>query len=725
MASSNTQPSSRRRFLKRAAIVLGGTVVTAYLGRNTIRRFSAQTAESLDLPSILTNFDPEFWFEVKPDNTVLMKSPKVEMGQGIFTGFALLAAEELEIPFERVRVEHATTRNGAIDVLGTNGSSSTLSMHKSIREVAATLREMLRLAAAKKWGVAVENVKNTEGVFSTGDKRMTYAEVVATTQEWKIPKTPKLKPASDWQQIGRSVQRIDIPTKVMGTAQYTIDAKMPDMLYAVRVQSPYINGTIASIDVSEAEKSPNVVKVIREKELVAVVAKSRFAAESAAQKVKIEWNVPKKWQQSDIEKQMTVGNGTRVNLQDDGNAEKIVTQPNGRLYRQEYRTPMAVHAPMEPHGTLAKVDNDQATIIAGTQKPGLLVYEISNAVDVKMKNVDIQTPFLGGGFGGKMFISNALETAQIAKIVGKPVKMIATREQEFQNSKYRPNTHHVLSAKIGEGNKIEAIVHNQATSDMTFHNYYKPLSGVNLAMMGGDFISAGHGGLIYYDNIPNISSSMWHNDMPYEVVFWRGVGVFDNAFAMESFFNELAHETGKDPIAMRLELLSDKGELNPRFKKVLEAARNKGGWLTPKPVGIGRGMAIANDRKSIAATVVEVAIENGQIRVKKATQILDAGKAVNPEGIKQQIESCTMMGISAALYEEVKIEDSQISASNYHAYPMATLADTPIIETVILENTTEIYGAGEPSIAPVAPAIAAALFDLTGKRLRNLPFKLG
>jgi isoquinoline 1-oxidoreductase subunit beta len=722
MTEEKKKGSTRRTFLKRSAIVLGTTIVGTYLGRSPIRRFIAQNAEATDLPSIINNFKPDFWFSVLPDNTILMKSPKIEMGQGILTGFAQLAAEELEIPYDRIKVEHHSTGSGVVDALGTGGSNSTLSLYEPIREVAATMREMLKTAAANIWGVTVDKVQNTEGVLSVGINSLTYAEVVAKTKEWKIPKLPALKPENQFKYVGKSVKRVDLVPKVMGTAAFTIDKTLPNMLHAVRLECPYIDGKIKTIDTSEAEKSPDVVKVVRDGELVAVVAKTRFAATRAIDAIKVEWDVPKKWQQADIEALVTVGKGNKVNVQKDGSAKSII-ESGGNIFKQEYRTPMAAHAPMEPNGTVAHVEGDKATVITGTQMPGALWYTAAWTLDIDRDKLDIQVPYLGGGFGRKSYKGNTVETVKIAKAVGKPVKMIFTREQEFQNSMYRPNTHHVLQAKINNNGQIEAITHDQATPDMALRNMMQGNSaGLNL--MGADFISAGHGSLVYYDGIPNIATTVWHTDMPYLTGIWRSVGIFPNIFAIETFINELAHKMGKDPIALRLELFSGDGKLNPRFKKVLETARDSSGWNTPKAAGIGRGMAIGNDRKSIAATVVEVALENGQIRVKKATQVLDAGKAINPEGIKQQMEGCVMMGISAALYEEIQIKDGQIGATNYHEYPMATLTDTPDIQCVIIENAPEPYGVGEPPLAPVAPAIAAAIFDLTGQWLRRLPLKL-
>ena len=303
--------------------------------------------------------------------------------------------------------------------------------------------------------------------------------------------------------------------------------------------------------------------------------------------------------------------------------------------------------------------------------------------------------------------------------MGKPIHLFNTREQEFLNGFYRPQTHHVLEAKINKDNEIEAITHNQATPDQVL----APMGNMGYLLLGADFPIAGHGASILY-NIEHKSATLWQNKLPIPTGIWRGVGMFPNTFAVESFMNELAHKTGKDPLAMRIKLLSGKAEINQRYQKVLETLADKSGWNKPKAVGIGRGVAICNDRQTISAAVIEVIVVDKKIQVKRVTQVIDAGLVVNPDGIRQQVEGATMMGITAALYESLQIKDGQITASNFNLYPMATLADAPEIEVVMINDSEEPRGVGEPPLSPVAPAIAAAIFDITGQRLRSLPLKL-
>jgi len=711
---------SRRRFLTRSAIVLGGTVVTAYLARSPIRRWVAQTAEGLDLPALINTYKPLFWFQVMDDNTILMRSPKVEMGQGIFTGFAMLAAEELEITLEQIKVVHANTAEGPVDKTATGGSSSTSSLYVHIRETAATMREMLKLAAAKHWKVEVATVKAQNAILSSGKQSISYAAITQLAKDWEIPSAPPLKPRSEFKYVGKEVKRVDLQPKVMGEALYGIDHALPGMLYALILQSPYINGTLKTVDTTEAEKSAGVVKLINEEGLIAVVASNRFATETALYKIKASWDVPKKWQQEEIVQLITVGNGTGVSVQDHGDAASVMEKYPQEIYQQEYRTPMAAHAHMEPNGTVAWVQKEKTKIITGTQAPGLIRGQVADALAISKDLVEVEVAFLGGGFGRRNNLSNAAQAAIISKKMGKPVHVFNTREQEFMDASYRPNTHHVLKAVIDKNGNVTAITHDQTTPDMMVKEM---VGSAALTMLGADFISAGHGASIIY-NIENRAAKVWQCTTPVRIGIWRSVGIFPNSFAIESFINELAYKTGKDPLAFRMSLLKGPEQIHQRYLKVLQTLQEKSGWVQPKKPGIGRGIAIANDRKTIAAAVIEVNINQGKIQVNKVTHVTDVGFCINPDGVRMQIEGCIMMGISSALYEGLYVKDGQIDCSNFHAYPLATLKDTPEINITILSNADEPYGAGEPPLGPIAPAIAAAVFDATGQRLRSLPLKL-
>ncbi len=716
----NNQPKkkfSRRKFFTRAGIGLAGTMALLYFGRSPIRRKISGFTSEMDLPSGILDFDTDLWFEINPDNTITLKSPKVEMGQGIFTGFAMLAAEELDVALDKIKVVHATTSNGAADLAGTGGSSSTTSLYKNIREVAATLRETLKLAASKLWNVDPSVISTKEGVLTAGDKNMTYADLAKQTTEWKAAKTPELRPESQFKYVGKEQKRLDLRDKVLAKPIYGIDTDLPNMVYGSVLYSPYIGGTLKKADVSEAKKAAGVLAVVEEKDWIGVVANTRFAAEMAVRKIKAEWDYKAKYATKDVLETITVGKGNEVNVQKIGSVDGLLNTENQGTLRSEYRTPLGAHAGMEPSITVADVAGDKATIYTSFQMPTNMQAAIASGIDFSKKNVDVRTGFVGGGFGRRAMKHNAIEAAKLSKAVGKPVHLIYTRQQEFQNGYFRPNTHHVLRGQLDANGKVSAMQHELATADMVLWG----LSPLAMTVLGADFISAGHGSHIPYA-IPNRKATMWQGVLPFTTGIWRGVGMFANTFAVECFMDEMAQKADKDPLQFRIDHCSEDDVLKRR-KTILTILGEKASWNTPKPEGIGRGIAVGEDRKSISAAIAEVKIVEGQIKVVKITQIIDAGKIVNPDGVRQQVEGATMMAMSAALYEEVQIEDSQVVPTNFHNYRVAMLMDTPQIEVIMHEGTPKPLGVGEPPMAPVAPAIANAIFNLTGKRLRSLPLQ--
>jgi isoquinoline 1-oxidoreductase subunit beta len=705
---------SRRKFFTRAGVGLVGTAALLYFGRSPIRRKISGIAADLDLPSGVLNFDTDMWFEINPDNTVTLKSPKSEMGQGIFTGFAMLAAEELDVTLDKIKVVHGSTANGAVDLAGTGGSSSTTALYKNIREVAATMRETLKLAAAKLWNVDPSVIQTKEGVLSANGKTMTYAELAKQTTEWKTAKTPALRPESQFKYVGTEQKRVDLHDKVFGKPIYGIDVDLPNMVYGAILYCPYIGGSLKKADISEAKNAPNVLKVVEHKDWIGVVASSRYAAEKAVEKINVEWNIPKKYTTQDVVNTITVGSGNKVNVQNVGNTEGVLGKAPNAL-TSHYRTPLGIHATMEPSVIVADVTADKAVIYAPTQFANKVQSDVASILDLSSKKVEIKTTFLGGGFGRRMQKHNAVEAALLSKAVGKPVHLLSNRQQEFQNGYMRPNTHHVLRG-LTNGGKVEVLSHDMATADM----YLWSVTPLANDVLGADFISAGHGAQIPYA-IPNHQATMWQSELPFRTGIWRSVGMYANTFAVECFMDELA--AGKDPLQFRIDHCDD-SDLLQRRKAVLTKLAEKSGWNTPKVADIGRGIAVGEDRKSISAAVVEVKIEGGFIRVVKVTQIIDAGKIVNPDGVRQQVEGATMMAMSAALYEDVHIEDSQIVETNFHNYRVARLSDAPQIEVILHEGSPKPLGVGEAPMSPIAPAIANAVFNLTGKRLRSLPLQM-
>ena len=723
---------SRRRFLGLGAIALGGTVAAVYFGRTTIRREIHHTMATSEGGShAIQNFEPFAFFEMQPDNKLMVNVSYAEMGQGIVTGFAMLAAEELDLSMDQVLVR-PNPYDALIDNGATGGSGTTRTMYKPIREIAATFREMLKIAVAKQWGVELASVQTANGILSANGQEMSYIDAVNSTTEWEIPDPPpELRPRSAFRVVGSEQRRPDLKPKVMGEAVYALDYERPDMLYANLLKCPYIGGTLEEMDIAAAKAVPGVLEVIQDvvrgDEMVAVVAENRYAAEMGKRALNAQWHVPKRWQQSDIDQLTTVGapDTFPVNLQREGRAVRILNGEGDKLVSAEYRVATGVHAHMEPNSAIADVQGDHAFIVTGSQGAYFEGLNVANALDIPAENVDVQNAYLGGGFGRRVALNPAAEAAVISRKMGRPIQIVWDRETEFLCGLVRPPTHHAFRAKLNNAGRVTAIEHELASGSQIINilGEMVPFNEPLHALLGADLMSASHGATFMYD-FENRETNIWHIDLPFNVGIWRGVGMYPNGFAVESFVDEVAHAAGQDPFDFRMAHINNTDPQSKRYREVLKRLRAESGWDEPKPAGVGRGLAIIDDRLTVCAAVIEVEVVDDSINVLKVTHVTDPGIVVNPDGVRQQVEGCIMMGLSASLYEETLVKDSHFTASNYHTYPMALLLDTPPeINIILMEGSDKISGIGEPPIGPIAPAIANAIFDASGQRLREIPFQ--
>ena len=466
--SKGTKKVSRRKFIVRTLLGGAGVLIGAtYLGRHALRRKIADFANTADLMYLGDTDDPTMWFEVMADNTITFHCPKVEMGQGTFTGLAQIAADELEVDISQIKVVNAATSTGNIDGMSTGGSTSIAGLWMPLRELAATMREMLRLEAARKLGVEPRALTIEAGIFKADNQTLTYGETVAGVTEWEIPDTPKLKDVSQYQYIGKPVTRVDLMEKVKGDPIFGIDAQMPDMLYGAVVRPTKIGAIYQGSDTSKAEKMPGVVQIVKEKDFVGVVATSRMEAELAKQAITVDWQVDKNWQSSDIESMIKVGQGTPIEIQKIGKAERVLTE-DADVISAEFSSPIGAHAQLEPNGTVAYVEANQATILLSTQVIGFTRKEVAKRLGFKEEQVNVQATYLGGGFGRRLHTPNAVQAAVLSRAVGKPVKCFFNRKEEFQHDTFRPPTHHVLKAKLTNEGSIEALEHHVSSGDVMF-----------------------------------------------------------------------------------------------------------------------------------------------------------------------------------------------------------------------------------------------------------------
>lgn len=710
---------SRRKFLIRSSVGLGVVIGTGYVTKSIWRRYLTQFANTVEAPYQGSKV-PSLWFEIDAQNIVTLHSTKVEMGQGAFTGLAQMAAEEFDIPLNNIKVVHAESISGNIDGFGTGGSTSISSLWVPLREMAANMREMIRLEASKQMNVALNQVKAADGKITAGNQSFTYGEIVAKANDWEEVDTPALKSSKDFKYIGKPLPRVDIREKVTGAPIYGMDAQMPNMVYGAVLRPDTIDAILTNAETTLAESMPGVIKIIKEDDFIGVIADTYFEAENAKNAIKAEWTPKQIWQYADIFEKIKVGNGKASSIQKNGNPSKYLKEENG-IITAEYSSPIGAHAQMEPNGAVAMVKEDSAEIILSTQVVEITRKEVAARLGFKKDQVNIVPTFLGGGFGRRLHCPHAVEAAVMSKAVGRPVKCFFNRQEEFQNDTFRPPTHHLLKAKLNQEGLIQAMEHNVSSGAVAIGS---PLLPAIVPQLMGSDLGAWRGGMIQYSGIPNYEAISWFVELPFATSWWRSLGLLANTFAIESFMDELAIKAGKDPVDFRLAQIDD-SKAGFRLKEVIKAAEKKAGWTDEIQDGRAMGFACSTDVNTPVAQIAEVSIENNEIKVHKVTCAMDPGLVINPDQVRAQIEGAIIMGMSASMFEKMDVVDSQLSPIIYGPYKMALMKHAPKeIDVVLIQNAETPGGVGEPPLGPIGAAIANAVFRLTGERLRDLPLTL-
>ncbi len=710
---------SRRKFLVRGGLgTLGVLAVGTYVFRNPIRRQIIDFADSFVAPYSGSGTEANLWFEVTKDNTIILHSPKVEMGQGTFTGLAQIAADELDINIHQIQVIAASTASGVVDQLGTGGSLSVASLWNPLREMAATMREMIKTEASKKLQIPIENLSTKDGIVSGNNQQLSYATIAKDVTEWDIPDTPDLKPVSDYKLVGKPVARIDLNAKVFGDPIFGMDAAMENMLHAVIIRPQHIGATFKNANFSKAEAMPGVVKVVQIDDWVGIIAKTYPEALAAKLAVNVEWNIPKKWTEEEIRSLISVGNGDEMMVQKEGN---LLEKDSENVVEMEFKSPLGAHAQMEPNGAVASYKDGKVTVIISTQVIGITQKQISKALNIDKENINIIPTYLGGGFGRRLNTSHAIEAVKIAKEVGQPVKYFFTRQEEFQNDMFRPPTHHIMKGKLNNEGLIENLEHHFASGNVAIGSVLMP--EIAHGVLGAD-LGAIRGGSIHYSAIKNIRAIQWHKTLPFATSWWRSLGLLANTFAIESFVDELALKANKNPIELRLAQIKDDEE-GIRLKNVIKKAQTASNYSDEVINGKAMGFASSTDTGTPCAQVVAVSIVDNEIKVHKVTCVMDCGIAVNPDQVKAQCEGAMIMAMSAAMHEKMYIEDGQLQPIIFGPYDMALLKHAPKeINVHLLQGVDKPLPVGEPPLGPIAAAIGNAVRRLTGKRLTEMPLKL-
>jgi len=758
-------PDGRPRITRRLVVLGGaGALGALVVGWAALpQRARLLTARPLDVKRGQVALNG--WVKIAADETVTLVMSQSEMGQGVHTSLAMLLAEELDADWTKIRLEQSgddpiynnqaavldslpfqpeddgwmkrATRHLAGKLLraipgmsGTGGSSSVKDQWLPLREAGASARVLLLTAASSAWQVPLSECHTQAGlVVHSSGRRATFGELAARAARLPVPERVALKDPARFRLIGKPMTRIDSAAKLNGSALFSIDALPEGLLYASVAMCPTLGGQVARFDASVARTLPGVSHVVSFGPLpagivgtgktsggVAVIADSPYRAMQALKKVSIEWDP---------------GAAAHVSSQsiDAALLRALDTQPgkahltNGDVARAfkaavrtlsaEYRAPLLAHATMEPMNCTVQVKEGSARVWAATQAPGGARAAIGKALGIKSEAVQLVVPYLGGGFGRRYCTDFLVQAALVAREAqGAPVQLLWSREEDMTHDFYRPAVVARQKAGFDEHGRLIAWESTSAGPSM----------GTPAFLQGTLLLGAYDTGYAF----PNAKVSYVSCDYPVPVGIWRSVAHSQNAFFTESFIDEAAAAAGADPIAFRAALLTD----NPRMTRVLHRAAELAGWGTPLAVApdgarVARGMALHRAFGSVIAQVVEVSLGAGkQIRVHRVVCVLDCGLPVNPNLIRQQVEGGLIYGLSAALRGEITVESGRVQQHNFDAYEPLRMNECPAIQTEIIASNEHPQGVGEVATPPIAPALANALFTLTGQRLRSLPLRL-
>jgi isoquinoline 1-oxidoreductase beta subunit len=707
---------SRRRFLKTSALAGGGLILGFRLGRDA-------RADEPDADAGKATFAPNAFLRIGSDGSVTVIANHSEMGQGIYTCLAMILADELDADWTKVRVDAAPVdpayNHTAFGIQMTGGSTSTWSEWQRLRKCGATARAMLVEAAAKTWGVDPASCRTEDGAVLCEGKSLSYGELAEAAAKLDPPKDVKLKEPKDFRLIGKPTKRVDTPSKTNGTAVFGIDVSLPGMLVAVVARPPVFGGKVKGFDASKAMAVPGVRHVVQIARGIAVVADGFWAAKRGRDALEIQWD-DGPLASLDTEAQgaeyRTLAKGPGAVARNDGDAPGAL-EGAAKTLEAVYEVPYLAHATMEPLNAVADVRVDGCDVWTGTQfQTGDRAAAAMDA-GLDASKVSLHTTFLGGGFGRRAVIDAHFvrEAVQLSKAVKKPVKVIWTREDDMKGGFYRPRATHTLRAGLGADGAPAAwqqrIVCQSFIAGTPFEGFIIKDGIDGTAVEGAKDLPY---------RVPNVHVSWTQAPGGVPTLWWRSVGHSHTAFAVECFLDEIAHASGRDPLALRLELLDEKA----RERRVLEAAAKQGGWGEPIEAGRARGLAVHASFGSFVAQVAEVSVgEDGKIRVHKMTCAIDCGPFVNPDTIRAQMEGAITFGLSAALHGEISFRNGRVKESNFHNYKMVRMPEMPEVDVVVLESNEPMGGVGEPGVPPVAPAVGNAIFALTGKRLRTLPFR--
>ncbi|MCV2349394.1 xanthine dehydrogenase family protein molybdopterin-binding subunit [Paucibacter sp. Y2R2-4] len=746
----------RRGFLIAGGLLGGGALLGVSL--STPPSAQSRLGDKTIFPASGEQVALNGWVKIMPDGRVIVASPRAEMGQGVHTALAMLVAEEMDADWAKVSTEQAPVAQiyantallinvipfsadddstlarlarrtvqkvgYALSLQVTGGSSSVRDAWEPMRLAGATARAMLVDAAAQSWGVSPESCSVQAGVVShaASGRKASFGELAAATATIAPRSEVKLKDPRAYQLIGKPTPRTDIPAKVNGSAEFGIDVRPDGLLYAAIRHSPVFGGKVARFDAAKAKASRGVSDAfVIQEQAVVVLADRYWRAKTAIESLDIEWadGPHAQLDSAQISAQLQAalqGSDSGTGFRSQGGADKALSQAKLKL-EATYSAPFLAHAAMEPINCTAQFKDGHLTVWCGTQVASLARWRAAKVAGLETEQVTLHVPLLGGGFGRRLELDMIEEAVLIAKQTqGRPVKLVWSREEDMQHDMYRPAALASFAAALDEQGQPSAWLNRVAAPSIGLSTTERLLPSFAADSPDKNHIE-GAFDLPYA--VPNLSVRQLRVKTPVPVGSWRSVGHSYNAFFTEGFIDELAHAAGKDPFEYRRALLADK----PRHRQVLELAAAKAGWAQALPAGRARGIAVHESFGSWCAQVAEVSLEGGQVRVHRVVCAIDCGVVVNPDTVEAQMQSAIVYGLSAALFGEITLKKGRVEQSNFPSYEAIRMAQMPQIEVHILPSSAAPGGVGEPGTPPIAPAVANALFALSGERLRDLPLR--
>jgi isoquinoline 1-oxidoreductase beta subunit len=710
---------TRRQFVVSSTSAAGGLAISvAFRSLANAASIGAQVWGPDSTPDELNAF-----LAIEPDGNILIRSPHNEMGQGAVTALPMIVAEELECDWSKVKVEYASASRNLRDknVYGdmvTAGSRGVRTSWKMLLQAGASARERLIAAAAQQWNVPASEctAANSKVSHEKTGRSLDYGALAANASKIQFDKEPAIRTPDQFKLIGKSLARLDTPLKINGSAKFAIDTQVPGMVYAAISNCPVFGGKLKSVDETPAKGRRGVLQVVKLNDAVAVVADRFWRAKEALALLKPEWDTGEAGKTDSVQFAKLYRDtldGPMVSARNDGDVDGVFSN-GGRIVEAVYEAPHLAHAQMEPLNATVILQADKLEVWLGSQSPMGSISQAAAASGLKREQIVVHNCFLGGGFGRRTQNDEMRQAILVAKQVGKPVKLVWTREEDMTQDRYRPQAAVRLKAALGSDGMPVALDARIAVGSI--------LRSIGRTNSDNGLENQAIEGIANTNyKIPNIRVGCMLKNTHVPVMFWRSVGSSQNAFFMEGYVDELAHAAGHDAYKFRRALLAHR----PDFVGVLDKIAEKSDWGKPMEPGRGRGIAIHECYDTIIGQVAEVTVsKKGEVKVDRVVAAVDCGHVVNPGIVEAQIQGGVIYGLSAALYGEITIKDGQVEQSNFDSYEVVRLADTPKIEVYLaLSGGKKWGGIGEPGTAATAPAVANAVFAATGVRVRSMPLK--